>query len=350
MLTEQDFESIIKRPESSILDYKSQMYELTEDKDLKNMAKLVKDIVSFANTVRTETSYIIVGVEEKENGSKGLIGINEDVDDSILQNKLKDKVYPRPRFSYYSLMYNGLKFGIFEFPVTKYSWPITPTVKMKGLEIGRVYYRQGSSNMEALSHEVIRINEWLKGLVETNKSEFPQEELTELLKRITSREDKLSTLVSDVFYFSKKFQFKELQRFCRSELRGLFRDDDFLISTEKANYRIQTVYVSYHQIELNPYSPVRVTEDVIREELEKSKDFYQCKFHFPYSVSEIEEHIKTLDGKFSSGCAILKTGSKKLFPNIGGEEFPVYVYVFKSTFLNLYKNIRQHMIDQLVKI
>jgi hypothetical protein len=87
MITSSEFEQILNNPESSILDFKVSMYDLSRDADGSSMAKIIKDVVSFTNTIRTQTSYIVIGVEEKEDGSKKLVGIDKKYDDSIFSRK-----------------------------------------------------------------------------------------------------------------------------------------------------------------------------------------------------------------------------------------------------------------------
>ena len=148
MITKTKFKMLIEGQESSVLDFKSKMYDFSNKE--KATSDFVKDVICMSNTIRKEDSYIIIGVEEKNDGKKELHGLDMDIDDAILQDKVKDKVYPRPNFSYYTMTYEEKQFGIIEFPVTKYSTPLTPTSKLKGLEVGKVYYRQGTSNSEAL--------------------------------------------------------------------------------------------------------------------------------------------------------------------------------------------------------
>ncbi|MCW3105631.1 MAG: hypothetical protein JWQ09_137 [Segetibacter sp.] len=188
MLSVDEFEKVISRPESSILDFKEEMYIFPHDAEFKNTAKFVKDIISFTNTVRNETAYIIIGVKEEPDGNKIMRGIDHFIDDAILQDKIKDKVAPRPKFAFYKCYYKGLVFGILEFPIIKYSIPISPTVRMKGLEIGKVYYRQGTSNSEASGQETIRIFNWLQSLPEFNHVETKQDIVSKLIKELLVEE------------------------------------------------------------------------------------------------------------------------------------------------------------------
>ncbi|MFN5774501.1 helix-turn-helix domain-containing protein, partial [Flavobacterium sp.] len=161
-MTKQDtFESLLNNPESSVLDFKKELYDFSNDGD--STAKFVKDIISFANTIRSTNAYIIFGIKEID-GQLDLIGLKKGIDDSILQNKVKNKVFPRPIFSYSPIKYKDKLFGLIEIPIHKYELPITPSTQLKGLEIGKVYYRNGTANTEATGIDVIRINEWLKSL------------------------------------------------------------------------------------------------------------------------------------------------------------------------------------------
>src|SRR5450432_2024723 len=154
MLSVIEFESLLNRPESAILDFKATMYDFMDDGELKTTSKFVKDVISFCNTIRTDTSYIIIGVDENKGGEKILHGILNDTDDAMLQQKVKDKVLPRPVFHYYTLVYQQKNFGVLEFPKFRYDTPLYPIIKMKGLEAGKIYSRQGTANTEALGMEL----------------------------------------------------------------------------------------------------------------------------------------------------------------------------------------------------
>ena len=349
MITEKEFEHIIDRSESSIIDFKSKMYDFNDDKDFKITAKFVKDILSLTNTIRNETAYIIIGIEEAHDGPKILHGLDINIDDAILQDKLKDKVFPRPSFLYYTLLYQDKRFGIIEIPVSKYSMPISPTVKMKGLEIGHIYYRQGTTNTEAIGNEIIKIHNWFQSLPDVNSEETIQGEIGRLLKALTSNDGRLSSIISDILSVSKKYRLIGLIDFCSSELQGI-KNEKIESNPDEYKYRIEKVTLSLNKFEINPYSFVKVTSSIIKDEIGKSEDFFEYRLLFNQPITEIEEYLDRFDNNIDTLYATFEMSSKRLFPQSKNKDYKVTVYIFKDTYIGLYRSIRQKAIDQLMKI
>jgi hypothetical protein len=347
MLTIKDFELLINSAESSVLDFKSSMYELEDGSDLRNTAKLVKDILCFSNTIRNEKSYIIIGVEEKEDGTKNLCGITENIDDARLQDKVKDKIFPRPNFLFYSLKYNEKLFGVFEFPVTKYPQPIYPSIKMKGLDIGRIYHRKGTTNSEAIGHEIILISNWLQNLPEEKVDKLLHDEVGNLIRKLNEGEEKISVLMSDILKMAKLNKLSELMAFSTSEIKGITEID---FNPDEYKYRVQTVKVSLNKIEINPHSFIKATENLIKNEIESRQDFYSKEILFTYSLNEIEEYINRFNVNPDTLCTVITKSSKEMFQNIKGTDYPVYFYYFKDNFLSLYRKIRQKTIERLMEV
>jgi len=346
MLSSDEFEKIISRPESSILDFKETMYIFSDDTEFKNTAKFVKDIISFTNTVRNETAYIVIGIKEEVNGNKQIQGINSYVDDAILQDKIKDKVFPRPKFLFYTYNYNLLKFGIFEFPIAKYSVPISPTVKMKGLEIGKIYYRQGTSNSEASGQETIRIYNWLQSLPEIKQGVTKQDMVAKLIKELTSGSEKLSTIISELWNITQRYNSEDLLRFCSDELQGL--NSDYVGKNQKEySYRVQTLFVSPVTIEINPFS--NVTSNSIKAEFRRSDNFFERDVLMSQTITKVEEILQRFKENPNNTIATITMKSKDLFAESSKGNYPVYAYIFVDDIISLYTNIRQKTIDKLMK-
>ena len=140
-------EKLLNHPESTTIDFKRDVYDLSADKEQK--FSFLKDVIAFSNTIRLEPSYIIFGVKELEGGQKDLVGITQSLDDATLQNIVADKLLPIPKFLYYEETYKGVMLGILEFPLIRYDCPISSKIDLKGIKKGQVYYRAGSRNTEA---------------------------------------------------------------------------------------------------------------------------------------------------------------------------------------------------------
>jgi len=341
MITDTKFENLIGASESSVLDFKRSMYSFDNDTDLRNTAKFVKDVISFTNTIRKESSYIIIGIEERADGTKELYGVDKFVDDSIFQNKVKDKVFPRPIFMYYTFLHKNKQFGIFEFPVKKYETPIVPIVPLKGLEAGKLYYRRGTTNAEALALETIQISNWLKSLPEEIEHESLYELIATYLKRLTSEEEKLSAIFPDILLMARKYNLTDLANFCGEQIKGLSLLD--IGDTGEYKYRIHDVFISVIKIEVNPHS-LLLSPASVKYEMEQNKDFFNDRMLFINPLFEIEDYLKR-----KNGLATVTLSSKTIFPD-SEKDYPVYAYVFNETFASLYNGIRQKAIDRLVGI
>jgi len=341
MLSAEDFEKLINSQESSILDFKLSMYDFGDES---GTAKFIKDVISFANTIRTESSFIVVGVGENTDKTKELTGLTKDFDDALFQDKVKEKIFPRPNFLYYTITYDSKTFGVFEFPVTKYPLPISPTVKLKGLEVGRMYYRKGTTNTEAIGHEIITISNWLQSLPDTGNGSSLYSETTTLIKRLTAGTEKLSIIFIDLLRIAKIYALNDLIKFCSGEIIGIdTRGID--VDSNEYRYRIQNVFMSLNKTEINPYS--FATEQLIKREMENSSDFFDARMFISYPVSAIEEHINSFGP--NTVCMTTQVSSKSVLRE-SHSEHPVFIYIFKDSFSALYRSIRQKAIDHLMKI
>lgn len=342
-MTDEKFEELISRPESSVLDFKADLYNFTNEKDDLTIGKFVKDVISFTNTIREESAFIIFGIKELEDNTKEKLGISKNIDDGIFQDKIKNKLYPIPKFKYFTQKVNGMTFGIMEFPVCKYEFPITSTVKLKGIEIGKTYYRQGSTNTEALSLDIIKINNWLQSLPEIENSTSVQSEIAIILKRLLTQEEKLSEILPDIYLLAKTNSFTDLKNFCELEIKGIDVNDIEIMNrirneNENFKYRAQTIKISLNKIIHSPYH----SSDQIKQEMHNLENFFDAPYFFKESISYIENLKNELDG-----YGTIKMSVKDVLPNYE-KDYPVYGYLFKDNFRNLYQNIRQKLIDLIM--
>ncbi len=345
MLDPNSFENLLERSESSIIDFKREMYDFDNDNNQKKIAKYIKDIISFSNTVRTESSYIIIGVDKKADNSFDLIGIDKNIDESILQAKAKDKIFPIPVFSYYIIKYKDLSFGVFEFPIHKYQTPLTPTKDLSGLRIGMAYYRKGSSNEEAFGTILIHINEWLKSLPNEDEKNIITnsiaDSVSELLIKAANIEYKLSILIVELLSFSKKHNLTSLTEFCTLELKGI----DYKEKIEEKKFRFQNTIYCIGRIEARNMNP---TQQIIINYLKGTNNYYVYNRFYNESISEIENYLIQLKPVTSYGQFFSNTS--KLSPNEKKKGKDITFFMFYDTYYQLYSNIRQEIIETLIKL
>ncbi len=336
MISELQIESILGKPETSVLDYKEEMYDFNNDLNQRETAKFVKDVICFSNTIRNETSYILIGVKESKDKLPEVIGLKNSMDDSILQEKIKDKVFPRPLFKYYETNFRNKKIGVLEFPIKKYELPITAAVKMKGLETGKVYYRNGTSNTEANAIDTIRINDWFRSLP-GNPSDSLSDEISGIIKRLTQNHEKLSVILTDILQIAKEHKLNKLGNFAYSQIKGIDHSE-----AKNHLYRRQKLIISPLEVEINHFSMVNLTPAMVKREMLQMEGFFEYKMLFIWPIVTLEEWIENYgDTRFGT----MRKSAQQLF---GEGNYEVNVFIFGDDLKIVYSNIRQKLIDELI--
>lgn len=157
-LTESEFIRLLTCPEGESLDFKLDYFELKKGRD-----SIVKDILAMANTPRTVTAYIVLGVSCTPEKGTEIVGLQTQHDDNDFQATVGDGLLvPTPKFLYSALVVSGKQVGVLEIPVDA-NGPYTSTKDLGKVNAGVVYYRQGSKNACAFGPELARITEWFRG-------------------------------------------------------------------------------------------------------------------------------------------------------------------------------------------
>lgn len=134
---------LIRQGESASLDFKARQYAFTGADD-DDKSELLKDVLAFANSWRTETAHILIGVEDS-NGTPRLVGIplHDHIDDAKLQQFINSKTNRNVDLSYRVVDIDGVSVGVISIPLQ--SRPTYATRPCGRVKVGQVYYRRGSS-------------------------------------------------------------------------------------------------------------------------------------------------------------------------------------------------------------
>lgn len=140
------------KSEGTDIDFKSAQYRFTRGTE-EEKSELLKDILAIANAWRDGPGYILLGFKENRPHPAEIIGIQESIDDSRLQQFVNSKVKPKLTFSYEEHLYDGKKVGVITIPKQKRPFYITSAYGK--LKSNVVYVRRGSSTDEAEPPEAI---------------------------------------------------------------------------------------------------------------------------------------------------------------------------------------------------
>jgi hypothetical protein len=147
------FRTLLLQSESPELDFKRDQYAFKGADDL-TKSKLLKDVLSFANSWRLGDAHILIGVEDLSTGLRNGRGIlaADHIDDASLQQFVNSKTNREIRFSYQAFLYDGKSFGIITIP--KQRRPFYGKKDFGIVKANEVYYRRGSSCAVATPDEI----------------------------------------------------------------------------------------------------------------------------------------------------------------------------------------------------
>ena len=143
-------EMLLYRGEGTTLDYKMQQYPHSSAAP-EAKGELLKDVLAFANAWRDEDAYILIGVSD----SGELVGLDEDLDDSRLQQFVSEKTNTPVHFSYRSLSFKGYRLGLYT--IEARGRPVYLKKAYGRVLADTVYVRRGSSTAIAKPEEIAKM-------------------------------------------------------------------------------------------------------------------------------------------------------------------------------------------------
>ena len=149
-------EQLLHEAEGAALDFKQAQYRFN-GADARTKSELLKDILSFVNSWRRETAYILIGVKEHQSGRSEVVGVTEHLDEANLQQFVNSKTQRPVRMLYYAYRTEGTAIGVIEIPVQQR--PIWIRKQYGKVKSNTVYLRRGSSTSIAAPDEIAKMGE-----------------------------------------------------------------------------------------------------------------------------------------------------------------------------------------------
>ncbi|ACK74004.1 putative transcriptional regulator (plasmid) [Gloeothece citriformis PCC 7424] len=145
-LTEKFLKNLLYQTEGNTLDFKREQYAYYGGTD-EQKSKLLKDILAFANAFRTEEAYIVIGVEEEKNKKHTVLGCQDHLNDSDLQQFVNSKTNRIVTLAYEIHLLENQPIGIIRIPKQQRPVYLKDDFSKLKKELKKevVYYRLGSA-------------------------------------------------------------------------------------------------------------------------------------------------------------------------------------------------------------
>ncbi len=181
-MDEKLFRTLLYQSEGPDLDFKRDQYAFKGADDL-NKSKLLKDVLTFANSWRLGDAHVLIGVEDLSNGRRDPRGIppGDHIDDASLQQFVNSKTNREVKFSYEAFLYDGKSFGIITIP--KQKRPLYTNKDFWIVKAGEIYFRRGSSCAVATIDDVYQMG--VDDEKEFRATPIIRLELADLKRRVT---------------------------------------------------------------------------------------------------------------------------------------------------------------------
>jgi len=139
-LTIEQIISLVKStPEQTAFDWKS---DFIPPKDNEKRGEIIKDIVAIANASPLSYGFIVYGVDPRK--PDPIVGTTSNYDDSKLQQLLRGKVEPLPKFLYYEVSTGTKTVSVIQVSSSK-KRPFIVSVDIGKIKAGQIPIRRGSS-------------------------------------------------------------------------------------------------------------------------------------------------------------------------------------------------------------
>jgi len=176
------FRTLLYQSEGPDLDFKRDQFAFEGADDL-SKSKLLKDILTFANSWRLGDAHVLIGVEDLSNGRRDPRGIpvGDHIDDASLQQFVNSKANREVNFSYEAFHYDGKSFGVITIP--KQKRPLYANRDFGIVKKDEVYFRRGSSCAVATIDDIYQMG--LDDEKEFRATPFIRLELADLTRHVT---------------------------------------------------------------------------------------------------------------------------------------------------------------------
>ena len=176
-------------------------------------------------------------------------------------------------------------------------------------------------------------------------------DISALLGDVQSRTTTLSECLAKALDLALKYNFENLENFCRQELGGWESFNSVDNPENVPKYRLVEVFIT-PSVELNlqyfgwGQNPSTVFDFMRRD----TENFYPIKMLHTQSISNIESLFEQSPRILEQGILILHNSMKEIMPDKSGPDYPVRVYAKPSDLLGILDATRTELTKMLLDL
>ena len=175
------------------------------------------------------------------------------------------------------------------------------------------------------------------------------QEISHLIGRIQSRDEVLSNCVAEALGFARKLKNRSLERLCKAELTGWYRDQGEDIDEENIpKYRLIEVFVSFARLNMQFMGWGESASNVLEYLRRDSDQFFPRKMLVSEPVSEIESKQQPIDLHKSILTIEMKLGD--VVPETSTPDLSVYGYGRADSYEKVLEGLRTELTQRLLEL
>ena len=174
-------------------------------------------------------------------------------------------------------------------------------------------------------------------------------DISTLLRDVQSRATTLSACLAKALDLALKYDFENLENFCRQELSGWERSN--LVPEDVPKYRLIEVFITpFAELNLQYFGWGQNPSNAFDFMRRDTEHFYPIKMVYPESISHIESLFEQSPGLLERGIITMHNPMNELMPGTSAPDHPVRGYAKPSDLLGILNATRTELTKMLLDL
>ena len=176
-------------------------------------------------------------------------------------------------------------------------------------------------------------------------------DISNLISEVQSRTTSLAECLAKARALAQKYNFKNLELFCRYELAGWERDNLANNPQDAPKHRlIEVFFAPFAELNLQYWGWGNNSSTVFDFMRRNAEDFFPIKMIYPDSISRIESLFEQSPGLLEKGIVTVHYPMQEVIPDSSIPDHPVRLYTKPSNMLGILDATRTELTKKLIDL